>query len=310
MINVLTAWKAVQSEATVTGDEVLGESECKGSAWKAVRLWQCIKSRSFGVVPSRHIVFVSPFRALRTRLSSLRSVVPSRHLAHNSINAYIILLYTLALALPAYGQTKQKTATERGIERQGFVDIKAIDPSIRVSLMYTRADNFTGQVLYTDLHTAYLHPAAAAALKKAQAELKRLRPDLSLCVCDAARPMSVQQKMYDVVRGTSKAIYVSNPKNGGGLHNYGLAVDVTLCVAATGDTLHMGTKVDYLGELAHVKGEAEFVKKKLISQEALQNRQLLRKAMAAAGYKVLNTEWWHFNFKSRAEAKANYKVIK
>ena len=32
--------------------------------------------------------------------------------------------------------------------------------------------------------------------------------------------------------------------------------------------------------------------------------------MAAAGYKVLNTEWWHFNFKSRAEAKANYKVIK
>ena len=37
MINVLTAWKAVQSEATVTGDEVLGESECKGSAWKAVR---------------------------------------------------------------------------------------------------------------------------------------------------------------------------------------------------------------------------------------------------------------------------------
>ena len=221
-----------------------------------------------------------------------------------------IILYTLALALPAYGQTKQKTATERGIERQGFVDIKAIDPSIRVSLMYTRADNFTGRVLYTDLHTAYLHPAAAAALKKAQAQLKRLRPDLSLCVCDAARPMSVQQKMYDVVRGTSKAIYVSNPKNGGGLHNYGLAVDVTLCDAATGDTLHMGTKVDFLGALAHVKGEAEFAKKKLISQEALQNRQLLRKVMAAGGYKVLNTEWWHFNFKSRAEAKANYKVIK
>ena len=221
-----------------------------------------------------------------------------------------IILYTLALALPVYGQTKKKSATERGIERQGFVDIKAIDPSIKVSLMYTRADNFTGQVLYADLHTAYLHPAAAAALKKAQAELKRLRPDLSLCVCDAARPMSVQQKMYDAVRGTSKAIYVSNPKDGGGLHNYGLAVDVTLCDAATGDTLHMGTKADYLGELAHVKGEAEFVKKKLISQEALQNRQLLRKVMAAAGYKVLNTEWWHFNFMSRAEAKAKYKVIK
>ena len=42
MLEVLTAWKAVRSEATVTGDEVLGESECKGSAWKAVRLWQGI----------------------------------------------------------------------------------------------------------------------------------------------------------------------------------------------------------------------------------------------------------------------------
>ena len=42
MIMVLSAWKAVRSEATVTGDEVLGESECKGSAWKAVRLWHGI----------------------------------------------------------------------------------------------------------------------------------------------------------------------------------------------------------------------------------------------------------------------------
>ena len=39
MIKVLTAWKAVQSEAIVTGDAVLGESEGKCSAWKAVRLW-------------------------------------------------------------------------------------------------------------------------------------------------------------------------------------------------------------------------------------------------------------------------------
>ena len=34
---------------------------------------------SCGVVPSRHIVLTSPIRALRTRLPSLRSVVPSRH---------------------------------------------------------------------------------------------------------------------------------------------------------------------------------------------------------------------------------------
>ena len=46
----------------------------------AVRLWQCIKNQSFGVVPSRHIFPSSLIRTLRARLLSLRSVVPSRHL--------------------------------------------------------------------------------------------------------------------------------------------------------------------------------------------------------------------------------------
>lgn len=201
-----------------------------------------------------------------------------------------------------------KTATEQRMERLGFVDIQRIDPSIQVSLMYTRADNFTGRVLYTDLHRAYLHPEAAQALKKAQAELKRLRPDLSLKVYDAARPMSVQQRMYNVVKGTSKSIYVSNPKNGGGLHNYGLAVDLTLC-DAKGDTLHMGTVIDYLGKLAHVKGEQQRMAEGQLSQTAISNRKLLRRVMAAGGFKVLSTEWWHFNLRTRAEAKARYKVI-
>ena len=51
----LSAWKAVQSEAIVTGDEVLGVAYCNGSAWKAVRLWKWLKGLSYGVVPSRHI---------------------------------------------------------------------------------------------------------------------------------------------------------------------------------------------------------------------------------------------------------------
>ena len=204
--------------------------------------------------------------------------------------------------------TETKTPTELRMERLGFVDIQHIDSSIQVSLMYTRADNFTGRVLYTDLHHAYLHPEAAQALKKAQAELKRLRPDLSLKVYDAARPMSVQQRMYNVVKGTSKNIYVSNPKNGGGLHNYGLAVDLTLC-DAKGDTLHMGTIIDHLGKLAHVKGEQQRLAAGQLSQTAIANRKLLRRVMAAGGFKVLSTEWWHFNLRTRAEAKARYKVI-
>ena len=131
-----------------------------------------------------------------------------------------------------------------------------------------------------------------------------------MIVYDAARPMTIQQKMWNVVAGTSKNIYVSNPKNGGGLHNYGMAVDITLCDVATGDTLDMGTKVDFLGSYAHIDQEASLVKQGIISIQAKKNRELLRNVMCEAGFTPLRSEWWHFNLISRAEARAKYKVIK
>ena len=191
----------------------------------------------------------------------------------------------------------------QSIKEQGYVNIKDVDPTIRVSLMYTRPDNFTGRVLYTDLKDAYLHPDAAQALKKCQQRLKELRPELSLIVYDAARPMSVQQKMWDVVKGTSKNIYVSNPANGGGLHNYGFAVDITIC-DEKGDSIPMGTKIDYMGRAAHPEFEDEMVRKGIITREAVENRKLLRDVMSVGGFKVLKTEWWHFNLKTRAQIKA------
>lgn len=208
----------------------------------------------------------------------------------------------------AYGQQKL-SKTAQALERGGYVNIKSLDKSIVVDLMYTRADNFTGSVLYTDLKEAYLHPEAAAALVKAQTRLKQLRPDLSLKVYDAARPMVIQQRMWDKVKNTSKNIYVSNPARGGGLHNYGLAVDLTLC-NAKGDTLDMGTIIDHLGREAHIDIEDLLVEQKKMSPAARKNRQLLRQVMQYAGFKPLRTEWWHFNFKSRAEAKKNYQVIR
>lgn len=202
-----------------------------------------------------------------------------------------------------------KSELELKMEELGLIDIATIAPDIPVSLMYARDDNFTGKIMYKDLSRAYLHPEAAEALVKAQKELKRRRPDLSLKVYDAARPMSVQQIMWDMVADTPEHIYVSNPAKGGGLHNYGLAVDVTLCEVATGDTLTMGAHIDYFGLKAQPRHEEAMLADGKLSQEAVENRILLREVMVAAGYKILLSEWWHFNFKSRAEAKENYPVI-
>lgn len=221
------------------------------------------------------------------------------------------LFLTLALCglFGTPGAWAQKSKTALRMEELGFVDVLDADSTLRVSLMYAKADNFMGRVLYEDLHEAYLHPKAAQALAQAQKALKEQHAELSLIVYDAARPMHIQQQMWNAVAGTPKRIYVSNPRNGGGLHNYGMAVDVSLYDTQTGDTLDMGTKIDFMGKYAHTNEEDRLVAQGIISPQARANRRLLRQVMRQAGFIPLRTEWWHFNFISRAKAKAHYQAI-
>ncbi len=190
----------------------------------------------------------------------------------------------------------------------GLVDVGRMDSTIQVNLMYAADSNFTGVVLYDDLREAYLHPEAAEALLKAQKELHTLFPGYNLLVKDAARPMSVQKKMFRAVQGTPKANYVANPAKGGGLHNYGLAVDITIA-DENGNELPMGTPVDHLGPEANIDREEQMVARGVISETERQNRLLLRRVMTAAGFKPLRTEWWHFNLVSKRQAQAKYKLL-
>ena len=205
-------------------------------------------------------------------------------------------------------QEKEDSGTERRMRQLGLVDIGEVDPTIAVHLVYATSDNFAGKVLYRDIRKAFLLPEAAGRLAEAQRKLKLLRPELSLLVYDAARPMKVQQEMWDLVKGTENRVYVSNPRNGGGLHNYGAAVDLTL-VDSLGHVLPMGSEFDYFGEEARPDREEAMVKQGRIILPHLHNRRLLRKVMTDAGFRVLPSEWWHFNLMSRAEARVRLKVI-
>ena len=221
--------------------------------------------------------------------------------------AFCLLCILFFCAVSVWGQTL--SVTERAMLEQGMVDIGEVDSTIRVSLMYSRADNFCGVVLYSDITRAFLHPKAARALALAQQYLHEERPDLDIIVFDACRPMSVQQQMWDKVKNTSKQNYVSNPRNGGGLHNYGLAVDVSLCDAC-GDTIEMGVPVDNMDSRSHIDREAELVRAGKISVEARQNRELLRRVMRRAGFMALKSEWWHFNLVSRSVARQYYRYVR
>ncbi|MDR0814187.1 MAG: M15 family metallopeptidase, partial [Bacteroidales bacterium] len=137
----------------------------------------------------------------------------------------------------------------RQIPAQGLVRILDIDTAVIIELKYATADNFTGQVLYDDAE-AYLQRNVAEMLHTAGVYLQTVRPDLRLLVYDAARPLSVQQKMWEKVKDTPYRNYVARPDRTG-LHNYGAAVDITLC-NKQGQALDMGTPFDYFGEAAGV----------------------------------------------------------
>ncbi|MDD4514873.1 M15 family metallopeptidase [Massilibacteroides sp.] len=194
------------------------------------------------------------------------------------------------------------------LEQKGLVNVAAMDTTIRVDLKYAAPENIMGEAVYEGITGVWLHPDAAEKLLKAQALLKKEYPSYSLLVFDAARPMSVQRKMWNVVRGTDKTNYVSNPAKGGGLHNYGMAVDVTI-LDGDGKELSMGTGFDFLGKEAHITSEESLVQQQKITRQELENRLLLRRIMRQSGFRTILYEWWHFNACTREEAKRAYPLI-
>lgn len=193
----------------------------------------------------------------------------------------------------------------------GLVNILAINPNIRVDLKYATTDNFMKMKLYDTLTNAYLQKAVAERLGKCQEFLSSIDQNLFLLVYDAVRPISVQQKMWDALDSipiSERGKFVSNPANGS-IHNYGAAVDLTIC-DSRGVPLDMGAGYDDIRKIAYPSLESQFLKTGELSSQQLENRKLLRKVMSSQGFRNIPSEWWHFNAFSRATAKVKYQPLR
>ena len=223
----------------------------------------------------------------------------------------LLVFIFIALALAACQRTVNhgKSDIEKDLERIGLQNVGEEIPGIEVYMVYATPYNFMGRVLYKGLDEAYLVPEAMEKLKKANELLRKKRLDLHLVVYDAARPRSIQEQMWKVVENTELQDFVANPnKSGGGPHNYGVAVDVTL-VDCTGHPIPMGSEYDYFGDRSRVDLEVQLIESGEINQRELKNRQLLREVMTEAGWLVEPSEWWHFNAMPLAEASQRLSVI-
>lgn len=165
-----------------------------------------------------------------------------------------------------------------------LVPIETVRPPVLPEVRYATRHNFTGEVLYP-LPRLFLHRDTAGALTRVQRDLQRR--GLGLKVWDAYRPLSVQQKMWDLVRDER---YVSNPAKNKGRHTRGTAVDVTL-VDNLGRELPMPSDFDDFSERAHRDYQGGTAAQR-------RNRQLLEDVMKRHGFTGYPTEWWHFDLRN------------
>lgn len=203
------------------------------------------------------------------------------------------------------------TDLEKTLIAQGLVNIEELIPSLKVELKYSTTDNFFGQDVYGDMTRAYFQPEVAEQLKKAAELLQNEYPNLTLLIYDGARPLSVQQILWDSLDkpDSIKPLYVADPKIGG-LHNYGVAVDLTIYDVEAGKPLDMGTAYDFFGYEAYPDRELEMMAQGKINRAQVANREILRKVMKAAGFSGIGSEWWHFNAYSRDEAGKKFDLVK
>jgi D-alanyl-D-alanine dipeptidase len=218
---------------------------------------------------------------------------------------FFIIIASLFLCA---GNVAQANEIENRFIDAGLVDVNTIDNTIQVDLVNSNPKrNYFRENYYDGLNKAYLRKEVAIKLSNAQRILKANNSKFSLFILDAARPRSVSKMMYEKMKGTKFEKYVANP-NKGSMHNYGIAVDITI-VDEKGKELDMGFSPFRKSALELYW---QFAKMKMgfkLNKEQTENRKLLSNTMKKAGFIPLSHEWWHFNGLPKDLARKKYVII-
>lgn len=186
-----------------------------------------------------------------------------------------------ALALAAWlGAAPQPSAVEP------LVEVATLIPDAIIDLRYATSDNFMKRAVYPTGAKCLLLERSAKLLAKAA---ERLRASgFRLRLYDCYRPSHVQYELWKVMPVPG---YVADPKVGSN-HSRGGAVDVSLCTLE-GGAVEMPSSYDFFGKAAHHSFTQGTVKSRA-------NRDTLRAAMEAAGFKRNPMEWWHYDLPDAA----------
>ena len=170
----------------------------------------------------------------------------------------------------------------------GAQDLRVLIPDAEFDILFASPNNITGHAMYAPI--PILENTTAGMLYQASVAFQ-LR-GYKLKIYDSYRPKRAQFELYDIVQDPR---YIADPYTWGSWHNMGRAVDISLIDLETGEELEMPTPMHTFHSLAQRGSRDRW------TPEQQQNVDLMTDVMVAAGFKTIETEWWHFEYTGSGE---------
>ena len=193
-------------------------------------------------------------------------------------------------------------ASQISYDKSGFVPVYKVIDDAAYDIRYYSPNNFTGNKINGyKAPIAYMTKESAAALVKAAQDLRK--QGYRLLIWDTYRPQKAVDNFVEWINNPNdegdktfypnlkksdllKGQYIME-KSG---HTRGSTVDLTL-IKKDGSFVDMGGAFDLFSEISHPDY-------KKLTREQKKNRKLLHDAMIKAGFKGIDSEWWHFTLEN------------
>lgn len=186
-------------------------------------------------------------------------------------------------------------------DKSDFVPIYTMIDDAAYDIRYYSSNNFTGNKINGyKAPVAYMTKEGASALSNAADILRK--QGYRLLIWDTYRPQKAVDNFVKWINDNNdegdKSFYPNLKKSqllegqyimAKSGHSRGSTVDLTL-IKKDGAFVDMGGTFDLFSEISHPNY-------KKLTKEQKKNRKILHDAMIKAGFKGIDSEWWHFTLK-------------
>lgn len=209
-------------------------------------------------------------------------------------------LFLIGLVLFSFIQSTQ--ASQISYDKSDFAPIYSVIDDASFDIRYYSSNNFTGNKINGyKAPIAYMTKQSLQALSIAANDLRK--QGYRLLIWDSYRPQKAVNNFVEWINNPKdegdKSFYPklkkSNLIEGNYIaeksgHTRGSTVDLTL-IKKEGSFVDMGGTFDLFSEISHPDY-------KKLTKEQKRNRKILHDAMIKAGFKGIDSEWWHYTLEN------------